>query len=54
MLYSLRQNAPSRYITCAVIAFSAIDGQNSTLTFMMIFIEQDLIPKEDKGAYNHV
>jgi hypothetical protein len=21
---------------------------------LMIFIEQDLIPKEDKGAYNHV
>jgi hypothetical protein len=21
---------------------------------VMIFIEQDLIPKEDKGAYNHV
>jgi hypothetical protein len=22
--------------------------------FVMIFIERDLIPKEDKGAYNHV
>jgi hypothetical protein len=22
--------------------------------FMMIFIEQDLIPKKDRGAYNHV
>jgi hypothetical protein len=21
---------------------------------VMIFIEQDLIPKKDKGAYNHV
>jgi hypothetical protein len=32
------------------------DVANSKVThcYMMIFIEQDLIPKKDRGAYNHV
>jgi hypothetical protein len=33
---------------------SAIANVKGTEVEVMIFIEQDLIPKKDKGAYNHV
>jgi hypothetical protein len=33
---------------------SAITEYVRGVTSLMIFIEQDLIPKKDKGAYNHV
>jgi hypothetical protein len=32
----------------------AADVPKLGVLFLMIFIEQDLIPKKDRGAYNHV
>jgi hypothetical protein len=29
------------------------EGHQQVQNVLMIFIEQDLIPKKDKGAYNH-
>jgi hypothetical protein len=38
----------------AVTVVLLLGGKVRFYLFLMIFIEQDLIPKKDKGAYNHV
>jgi hypothetical protein len=46
------------YVDCngnpVLLSFTLGDTVSCNTILVMIFIEQDLIPKEDKGAYNHV